>query len=443
MIQTKDIDKVSDEDWEAFKKRAAQDELYYTGPGDLLDTPEGRSKFCRLNESSLYQKPDPDFPGYKISVFNNRGEGMVIKRRSRVDPALMEDVEYNAEGVEISRSYEPACPEKQGCEACSHPCFPFVGEVYIFSCFPLFKALFVWYAEGRELFDQPGRKEKIMNKKTSSELVRLIVWLVLFLAAAAIDRFVWPHPVVRVIAMAACVLFCAGLLILILGALKPKSHRGRTLVTLLSSLARYVAALVILCWGLSLFGVDVNTIVASVGVVALIVGFGAESLIADMVTGIFMLFENQYNVGDIVEVNGFRGTVKEIGIRTTSIVDTGRNVKIVNNSDMKNILNRSDNVSIAASTIDIPYPTDLEKLESQIPALMKEIFEKHSDVMLAEPRYLGVQALGASGVTLKFIVEIEEGNIFSVPRILNHDLLLGFRKLGVECPFPQVDVHNC
>ena len=108
MIQPKDIDKVSDEDWEAFKKRAAQDELYYTGPGDLLDTPEGRSKFCRLNESSLYQKPDPDFPGYKISVFNNRGEGMVIKRRSRVDPALMEDVEYNAEGVEISRSYEPA-----------------------------------------------------------------------------------------------------------------------------------------------------------------------------------------------------------------------------------------------------------------------------------------------------------------------------------------------
>ena len=65
-------------------------------------------KFCRLNESSLYQKPDPDFPGYKISVFNNQGEGMVIKRRSRVDPTLMDDVEFNAEGVEISRSYEPA-----------------------------------------------------------------------------------------------------------------------------------------------------------------------------------------------------------------------------------------------------------------------------------------------------------------------------------------------
>lgn len=282
-----------------------------------------------------------------------------------------------------------------------------------------------------------------MKNKSSSPIVRLVVWLVLFVAAWAVARFVWPHPAIRVIAMAAGVLFCAGLLIWILCLLQPQSHRGRTLVTLLSSLFRYVAALVILCWGLSICGVDVNTIVASVGVVALIVGFGAESLIADMVTGIFMLFENQYNVGDIVEVNGFRGTVKEIGIRTTSIVDTGKNVKIVNNSDMKNILNRSDNASIAASSIDIPYPTDLEKLEEQIPALMQEIYDKHTDVMLSAPRYLGVQALGESGITLKFIVEIEEGNIFSVPRILNHDLLLGFRKLGVECPFPQLDVHSC
>ena len=108
MIQPNDVNKVSDEDWEEFKRRAAKDELYYTGPGDLLDTPEGREKFCRLNESGMFRKPDPDFPGYQIYVFNNQGEGMVIKKRSRVDPALMEDVEYNAEGVEISRSYEPA-----------------------------------------------------------------------------------------------------------------------------------------------------------------------------------------------------------------------------------------------------------------------------------------------------------------------------------------------
>ena len=213
-------------------------------------------------------------------------------------------------------------------------------------------------------------------------------------------------------------------------------------MTLLSSLLKYVSAIVILCWGLSLFGIDVNTIVASVGVVALVVGFGAESLIADMVTGLFMLFENQYNVGDIVEVNGFRGTVKEIGIRTTLIVDAGKNVKIVNNSDMKNILNRSNNASIATSSIDIPYASDIEKIEERLPALMTEIYEKHKDLMLSEPKYLGVQNLGPSGITLRFMVEIDEGNIFIVPRILNHDLLLGFRNMGVECPFPQLDIHN-
>ena len=108
MVDPRDVDKVSDEEWEQFKKEAVKDELYYSGPGDLLDTPEGRAKFCRLNKTSVFRKPDPDFPGYKIWVFNNQGEGMVVKKRSRVDPALMEDVEYDAEGKEISRFYEPA-----------------------------------------------------------------------------------------------------------------------------------------------------------------------------------------------------------------------------------------------------------------------------------------------------------------------------------------------
>lgn len=108
MIQPDDVMKVENEDWEEFKKQAAQDELYYNGPGDLLDTAEGRSKFCKLNETGVFRKPDPDYPNYKIWVFNNQGQGMVIKKRSRVDPALMENVEYDAEGNLLSKSYEPA-----------------------------------------------------------------------------------------------------------------------------------------------------------------------------------------------------------------------------------------------------------------------------------------------------------------------------------------------
>ena len=108
MIEPNDVMKVDEKDWERFKKDAAKDELYYSGPGDLLDTAEGRAKFCRLNETGVFRKPDPGYPGYKIWVFNNQGQGMVVKKRSRVDPRLMEDIEYDADGKEISKSFEPA-----------------------------------------------------------------------------------------------------------------------------------------------------------------------------------------------------------------------------------------------------------------------------------------------------------------------------------------------
>ena len=270
----------------------------------------------------------------------------------------------------------------------------------------------------------------------------LLGYLLACVALFLVDRFLYTHPVLKVLAMAAMVLFAARLLGLLLSLCKPRERKGMTLVSLLSSLLRSVAALVIRCGGLSILGGNVNAIVASVGIVALIVGFGAESLVADVVTGIFLIFENQYNVGDIVEVDGFRGTVKDIGIRTTSIVDPGDNIKIINNSEMKNILNRSDNISRAVSDIAIPYETDLEALEAKLPALMDQIYQQRSDVMQAVPRYLGVQQLADSSVILRFVVEVAEKDIYTGARLLNRDLWLGFRKLGVECPFPQMDVHS-
>jgi len=280
--------------------------------------------------------------------------------------------------------------------------------------------------------------------KESRAIPRLIR-LALFAALAAGLYFLSRSTGSRLalaFAMAFGVLAAESLLVLILDLFKPASHRARTLLTMGRSLLKYIAAIVVLCWGLSILGVDLSTIVTAVGILALVIGFGAESLIADLVTGTFMLFENQYNVGDIVEVNGFRGTVKEIGIRTTAIEDPGKNIKIINNADMKNILNRSNNASMAVSNIDVPYATDLEALEKKLPALMEQILEAHRDTMLSAPKYLGVQELGASGVTLRFIAEVPEDKIYSGARILNHDLLLGFRKLGVECPFPQLDVHQ-
>ena len=277
-------------------------------------------------------------------------------------------------------------------------------------------------------------KSKSVSALAGSAVLLILAFLLRFLSQSS--------PVLLALSMAAGVSGVTVLVCFVLGLIHPKSHRARTILTLLNSLLRYAAALVILCWGLSILGVDVSVIVASVGVVALVVGFGVESLIADVVTGTFILFENQYNVGDIVEVGGFRGTVKSIGIRTTSIEDAGGNVKIINNSEMKNILNRSDHTSRAVCDIDIPYETDLEALEERIPALLEEIYRQNAGILKSVPAYLGVEKLGASSVVLRFVAEVAEKDLFAAGRVLNRSLWLGLRRLGVECPFQQLDVHT-
>ena len=294
-----------------------------------------------------------------------------------------------------------------------------------------------------------------MKDRKKSSIIRFIVCAVILAILIAVgfgaklinldglkDVSFSVDKLIRLLVMIVGVLCAEALISFILGLPKPKNHRARSVLSIVSSILKYVAAIVILCWGLSILGVNVSTIVASVGILALVLGFSAESLISDMVTGAFMIFENQYNVGDIVEVDGYRGTVTSIGLRTTCITDPGGNVKIVNNSAMKNILNRSDRPSRSISLISVPYGTDFEALESKIPALMTEIKDAHPDVFKTEPEYLGVEQLADSAVVLKFVAEVDEQNIFTGSRLLNHDLLLGFKKLGVGCPFPQVDVHT-
>ncbi len=294
-------------------------------------------------------------------------------------------------------------------------------------------------------------------EKNPKSVVKLIVYIVALLAIAGIslgtglfksvgEMLKGIHinliSIIQVVIMVLLVLALENLILWVINLIKPKNSRAKTLLSIFGSILKYISAIIIICWGLTILGANVGTIVAGVGIIALIIGFGAESLIADMVTGVFMLFENQYNVGDYIEVGGFRGKVTNIGIRTTSLEDAGGNVKIINNSMMTNLLNRSDHSSRAVSTIGIPYETDLEALEARIPDMMKGILERHSDVLLAEPVYLGVDALADSSVNLKFVVEVEDKDIFSAARVLNRELFLEFRKAGVEVPFPQVDVHQ-
>lgn len=246
----------------------------------------------------------------------------------------------------------------------------------------------------------------------------------------------------QVIMMIALLVIINTVLQLIFDVVKPKSKRGGTVITVARSVVQYVIAIVGICWGLTIFDVNVSTILASIGIIALIIGFGAESLIADVITGLFILFENEYNVGDIIEVNGFRGTVKKIGIRTTVIADTGDNHKIINNSAMLNVINRSNDVSKAVCDIGISYEEDLEKLEGLLPDMLNTIYEAHKDVFQSVPVYAGVQEVADSSIILRFVAEVTEKNIFLASRVLNRDIYLAFKKNNVEIPYNQLDVHS-
>ena len=234
----------------------------------------------------------------------------------------------------------------------------------------------------------------------------------------------------------------SAVILFIAGKLNPKSAKAKSFLTLIKSATSYIAFIVGFFWCLAAIGVNVSTIFASVGILTLVVGFGAQSLVEDLITGVFLVFEDQFNVGDIIEVGGYRGTVESIGIRTTAIKDVGGNIKLINNSDLRNILNRSATDSVAVTTVSVSYGTDIEKVEKVFETLLPEIRTKYSDVFIEDPKYIGVQTLGESGIELKIIGKVNEKDIFSAARLLNREIKIGFDKNGIEIPFNQIVVHQ-
>lgn len=229
---------------------------------------------------------------------------------------------------------------------------------------------------------------------------------------------------------------------IILNALATRGGRTQTVINLIAGLMKYVAVIVALVWGLSILGVNATAVLAGVGIIGLILGFGAQSLIEDIITGAFIIFENQYSVGDVIILDDFRGTVRNIGVRTTVIEDLGGNLKVVNNSDIRNFQNRSRILSVALAYVSVSYKTDLRKLEELIRVSMPKLKAEHPDLYINPPKYLGVDELGDSGIKLKFAVDVTEENVFDGQRMLTRDLKILFDESGVEIPFPQVVVHK-
>lgn len=161
-----------------------------------------------------------------------------------------------------------------------------------------------------------------------------------------------------------------------------------------------------------------------------------------MISGIFIVFENQYNVGDIIVLDDFRGTVFRIGVRTTTIVDAGGNYKIVNNSEIRNVQNRSQVLSVALCDVGISYDEDVRQVEKIAEAAFPTMYENNKSVFEAPPTYLGVEEIGGSSIVLRYCVKCKEVNYFVAKRRLNREIRLLFADKGIEIPFQQVDIHN-
>lgn len=220
-----------------------------------------------------------------------------------------------------------------------------------------------------------------------------------------------------------------------------KNQKVRTVITLIDGFIKYGSAIAIILLILNAFGVDTKALWASAGILALIIGLGAQPLIADIIAGIFIIFEDEFHAGEIVCVDDFRGTVSEIGIRATRIKDAAGNIKIINNSDIKNIVNLSRELSIAAVNCQFPYFVPIETIEALFNDHLKEIKEKIPGI-IEGPFYKGVCDYGSSNVSVKLIAKCKEENRFQVER----DLLREYRKLfnanGIDLSYDQVVINE-
>ena len=183
--------------------------------------------------------------------------------------------------------------------------------------------------------------------------------------------------------------------------------RGDTVCRLLSSCVKYVAAVAVVYLTLSFFGMDVRSLAASVGFLALIVSFGAKNLITDIVAGLFIIFEGEFQVGDIVEIGGYRGMVKEIGLRTTKIVSWDKNVKIINNHNISTVVNMTMRNSFATVNFRVPITEDIDRLEEVFREEIRHLPSRYPKI-IGEPFFSGVSSFSGAGMDCWISAEVEE-----------------------------------
>ena len=219
-----------------------------------------------------------------------------------------------------------------------------------------------------------------------------------------------------------------------------KSRKAKTVSSLIRSLIKYIIIIALICAILVVWGVDVIGIVAGVGILTLIVGLGCQSLIQDVISGLFIVFDDYFAVGDTVIIDGFRGTVIDVGMKTTKLQDFGGNIKSITNSSILTVVNMSRLRSVASVTLSVSYNEDVERVEALIIKEIEELKKKIPNI-IDGPWYKGIDAITASSIDFLVLCFVNEEHRFQVTRDLKREFYLLFKKNNIQIPYTQVTVN--
>jgi moderate conductance mechanosensitive channel len=220
-----------------------------------------------------------------------------------------------------------------------------------------------------------------------------------------------------------------------------KEARVNTLEGLLVRIMKYIIYFIAGTTILNQIGLNVGAMLATAGIGGLALGFGAQSLVRDMITGFFILFENQYSVGDYVEVDGSGGLVEDMALRVTKVRDFNGDLHIIPNGTISHVVNKSHGRMRAWVNISIAYEEDIERA-LQVLRTVSEQLAAENEKILEGPIVLGVTELGASEVVLSILAKTEPMEQWAIEREMRKAYKLAFDREGIEIPYPRRVVYQ-
>jgi len=212
-------------------------------------------------------------------------------------------------------------------------------------------------------------------------------------------------------------------------------RKANTLFSLLRSTLFYVITFTVALHTLKrLFNFDTGTLLASASVLGVALGFGSQSLVKDIIGGFFILFENQFSVGELVKTGEFTGTIEETGIRTTHIRAWGGELHIIPNGSITAVTNFSRGKMLAQVEIQIPYDEDLDLAMGVMSAVCEEVSAEFGDKIIEAPTVQGVTQFGERNVVLRVIAFTQPSEQWSLERELRRRIHSAFLREGIRTP---------